>query len=148
VPPTILPLSGLAWTSCDASEHRRCAALRKSRQTDTRLTKVRSTSRRCSGAFASASGFRDDELPEPRDEPLTGPAAAEAIEPMIGLSKLATIECSTCSALLEVYPQAVPGEPSLGWSALDDGHLCKALPLRRCPHARTEIKLRFPSVDM
>ena len=87
--PTILPLSGLAWTSCDASEHRRCAALRKSRQTNARLTEVRLTNRRCSGAFASASGFRDDELPEPRDEPLTGPAATVAIELMIGLSKLA-----------------------------------------------------------
>ncbi len=67
---------------------------------------------------------------------------------MIGLSKVATIECSTCSALLEIYPQAVPGEPSLAWRALDNGHLCKALPLRRCPHARAEIKLRFPSVDV
>jgi hypothetical protein len=101
VPPTILPLSGLAWTSCDASEHRRCAALRKSRQTDARLAEVRLTNRRCSGVFASASGFRDDELPEPRDEPLTGPAATLAIEPMIGLSKLATIECAMCSALLD-----------------------------------------------
>jgi hypothetical protein len=67
---------------------------------------------------------------------------------MNGPPELATIECSTCSALLEVHLQNVPGEPSLGWSALDDGHLCKALPLRRCPHARAEIKLRFPSVDV
>jgi hypothetical protein len=58
-------------------------------------------------------------------------AVTAAIEPMIGLSKLATIECATCSALREIYPQDVPGEPSLGWTALDDGHLCKALPLRR-----------------
>ena len=63
-------------------------------------------------------------------------------------SKLATIECATCSVLLEVYPQDIPGEPCLGWNALDDGHLCEAPPLRRCPHARTEIKLRFPSVDL
>jgi hypothetical protein len=63
-------------------------------------------------------------------------------------SKLATIECATCSALLEVYPQDAPDEPSLGWSALDDGHLCQAPPLRRCPHARAEIKLRFPAVDL
>jgi hypothetical protein len=67
---------------------------------------------------------------------------------MNGQAKLPTIECSTCSALLEIYPQAVPGEPSLGWSALDGGHLCKALPLRRCPHARDEIELRFPGVDV
>jgi hypothetical protein len=63
-------------------------------------------------------------------------------------SKLATIECVTCSALLEVCPQDVPDEPSRGWSALDDGHFCQAPPLRRCPHARAEIKLRFPTVDL
>jgi hypothetical protein len=40
--------------------------------------------------------------------------------------KVATIECSTCSALLEVYPQDVPGEPSLGWDALNDGRLQSA----------------------
>jgi hypothetical protein len=65
----------------------------------------------------------------------------------IGTSKLATVECSTCSALLEVYPQAIPDEPNLGWSALDDGQLCKTPPLRRCLHARAEIKLRFPDFD-
>jgi hypothetical protein len=58
--------------------------------------------------------------------------------------KVATIECSTCSALLEVYPQDVPGEPSLGWDALNDGHLCKAPPMRRCPYARAEIKALSP----
>jgi hypothetical protein len=62
-------------------------------------------------------------------------------------TKVATIECSTCAALLEVYPQNVPGEPSLGWDVLDDGELCKAPPLRRCPHARAEIKLRFPAFE-
>ena len=53
------------------------------------------------------------------------------IEPMNGQAKVATIECSTCAALLEVYPQDVPGEPALGWNALGDGHLCQAPPLRR-----------------
>jgi hypothetical protein len=67
---------------------------------------------------------------------------------MIGTSKVATIECSTCSALLEIYPQNVPGEPSLGWDVLDDAELCKPPPLKRCPHARAEIKLRFPGVDV
>jgi hypothetical protein len=62
-------------------------------------------------------------------------------------SKLAIIECSTCSALLEVYPQALPDEPNLGWSALDGGQLCQAPPLRRCPHARAEVKLRFQEFD-
>jgi hypothetical protein len=44
------------------------------------------------------------------------------------MARIATIECSTCSALLEIYPQTVPDEPNLGWSALDDGQLCKAPP--------------------
>jgi len=60
---------------------------------------------------------------------------------------LATIECSTCLALLEVYPQALPDEPNLGWSALYDGQLCQAPPLRRCPHARAEVKFRFQEFD-
>ena len=71
-----------------------------------------------------------------------------AIGSMNAKTKVATIECSTCSALLKVYPQAVADEPNLGWSALDDGQLCKAPPLKRCPHARAEIKLRFPGVDL
>jgi hypothetical protein len=67
---------------------------------------------------------------------------------MNGQAKVATIECATCAALLEVFPQDVRGEPGLSWNALDDGHLCRAPPLRRCPHARAEMKLRFPSVDL
>jgi hypothetical protein len=70
-----------------------------------------------------------------------------AIGSMNAKTKVATIECSTCSALLEIYPQNVPGEPSLGWDVLDDGELCKAPPLRRCPRARAEIKLRFPAFE-
>jgi hypothetical protein len=66
---------------------------------------------------------------------------------MHGQAKVATIECATCAALLEVYPQDVPGEPSLGWNTLGED-CCKAPPLKRCPHARTEIKLRFPTVDL
>jgi hypothetical protein len=48
---------------------------------------------------------------------------------MIGQAKVATIECATCSALLEVYPQDLPGEPSLGWNTLDEDR-CKAPPLK------------------
>jgi hypothetical protein len=70
-----------------------------------------------------------------------------AIRSMNAKTKVATIECSTCSALLEIYPQNEPGEPSLGWDVLDDGELCKAPPLRRCPRARAEIKLRFPAFE-
>jgi hypothetical protein len=43
-----------------------------------------------------------------------------AIGSMNAKTKVATIECSTCAALLEVYPQNVPGEPGLGWDVLDD----------------------------
>jgi len=85
--------------------------------------------------------------PEPQDGLPTGPAVTVAIGSMNAKTKVATIECSTCAALLEVYPQNVPGEPSLGWDVLDDGELCKAPPLRRCPRARAEIKLRFPAFE-
>jgi hypothetical protein len=60
--------------------------------------------------------------------------------------KMATIECSTCSTLLEVYPQDAPGGPNLGWTALDADQ-CKAPPINRCPHARAEVKRRFAGFD-
>jgi hypothetical protein len=69
------------------------------------------------------------------------------IEPISSWATLMTIECSTCSALIEVYPQDVPGEPSVGWSTRDE-EFCKAPPLRRCPHARAEIKRQFPGSDI
>jgi len=62
------------------------------------------------------------------------------------MSKMATIECSTCSTLLEVYPQDAPGKPNLCWSALD-ADLCKAPPVNRCPHARAEVKRLYPIFD-
>ena len=62
------------------------------------------------------------------------------------MTKMATIECSTCSTLLEIYPQETPGEPNLGWNALD-ADLCKAPPINRCPHARAEVKRRFADFD-
>jgi hypothetical protein len=62
------------------------------------------------------------------------------------ITKMATIECSTCSTLLEVYPQDAPGEPNLGWNALD-ADLCRAAPIERCPHARAEVKRRFAYYD-
>jgi hypothetical protein len=74
------------------------------------------------------------------------PAPGIQHRPMM-MANIATIECSTCSALLEVYPQDVPGEPSLGCSTRD-GELCKAPPLRRYPHAWAEIKRRFPNSDV
>ena len=77
-----------------------------------------------------------------------GSGVIPALRNMNQATKLATIECSTCSVLLEVYPQNTPGQPSLGWNALEDGQLCKVPPLKRCPHARTAVKLRFPGVDL
>ena len=50
------------------------------------------------------------------------------------ITKMATIECSTCSTLLEIFPQEAPGEPNLGWTI-------------RCPHARAEVKRRFAVYD-
>jgi hypothetical protein len=66
-----------------------------------------------------------------------------------GPDKLATIECSTCSALIEVFP-AVPGSrvADLQWAALASGELCKSPPLNRCPHIRADIKRCFPDLDV
>jgi hypothetical protein len=61
-------------------------------------------------------------------------------------SKLATIECSTCSALLDVRPQDGPGEPNLCWIVLD-ADVCKLPPNNRCPYARAAIKQRFAGFD-
>ena len=59
---------------------------------------------------------------------------------------IATIECAACSALLEVYRQEMPGEANLGWTTSEEA-LCKAPPVRRCPHARAEMKRRFSWFD-
>jgi hypothetical protein len=65
---------------------------------------------------------------------------------MAEFRRLAMIECAQCSALLEVYPQRVPGEPSLEWITRDEA-LCKAPPVKRCPHARAEVERRFPGFE-
>ena len=62
------------------------------------------------------------------------------------MADMVMIDCSTCSALIDVYPQDAPGEPSLDWSTRDED-LCKAPPLRRCPHAPAAMKKRFPGFD-
>ena len=62
-------------------------------------------------------------------------------------ARVALIECSICSALLEIHPQEITGEPGFGWSARDED-LCKAPPLKRCPHAHAETKRRFPDFDI
>jgi hypothetical protein len=64
----------------------------------------------------------------------------------MSMSTIATVECSTCSALLEVSRQEVPGEPNLIWSTSDETP-CRAPPVRRCPHARAEVKRRFAAFD-
>ena len=62
------------------------------------------------------------------------------------ITKMATLECSTCATLLETYPQDAPGEPNLGWNALDADQ-CKAPPIHTCPHARAEVKRRYAVFD-
>ena len=62
------------------------------------------------------------------------------------ISKMATIECATCSTLLELYPQDEPGQPNLRWNALDEDQ-CRAPPINRCPNARAEVKRRFAVFD-
>ena len=76
------------------------------------------------------------------------PPRAGAIvgDQMNGQSKLASFECATCSAWIEVYPQDEPGEPSIGWNAQDEA-LCRSPPIRRCPHLRAEISVRHPGFD-
>ena len=64
----------------------------------------------------------------------------------ISMSTIATIECPTCSALLEVSRQEIPGEVNLLWSTSDEMP-CRAPPVRRCPYARQEMKTRFPWFD-
>ena len=58
-----------------------------------------------------------------------------------------TVECATCSALLEVYPRGIQGEPNLSWTT-QDRELCKVPPVRRCPHAWADIKRLFPDADV
>jgi hypothetical protein len=60
--------------------------------------------------------------------------------------KMATIECATCSTLIEVFPTALSEGPDVEWARLEDDH-CKAPPLARCPYARSEIKDRFPGIN-
>jgi hypothetical protein len=66
---------------------------------------------------------------------------------MIQRPKLATIECSTCSALIEVYPAAIRDGPDLEWSTLGN-ECCQLPPVTRCPYARNEVKRRFPDLDV
>jgi hypothetical protein len=60
--------------------------------------------------------------------------------------KMATIECATCSTLIEVFPTARSEGPDLEWERLGDDH-CQSPPLARCPHARREIKDRYPGFN-
>jgi len=60
--------------------------------------------------------------------------------------KLASIECSRCSALLEVFPQNAPGTATLEWITPDE-NLCLAPPVSRCPYARADIERRYPGFD-
>lgn len=56
---------------------------------------------------------------------------------------LATIDCPECSAWVEVYPRGTPGDPIRAWKK-EDEEICKAQPLKLCPHIRAAIAGQFP----
>ena len=60
--------------------------------------------------------------------------------------KLATIECTVCSALIEVFRRYEPDRATIFWSTQDD-HSCEQLPVASCLRAHAEVKLRYPEVD-
>jgi len=60
--------------------------------------------------------------------------------------KLATIECTTCSALIEVFRRYEPVVTIIVWSTQDDDHSCEQPPIYCCPRAHAEVKLRYPEV--
>ena len=55
--------------------------------------------------------------------------------------KLATIECATCGALIEVFRRDTPDGTTIDWRQ-HDADLCKQP--HRCPQARLEVRRRFP----
>ena len=59
--------------------------------------------------------------------------------------RLASIECTQCSALIEVYPHSERDGPNLEWVTRDE-QLCKSPPVIRCPYARAEVGRRFPGL--
>src|SRR5205085_12464319 len=61
--------------------------------------------------------------------------------------KLATIECSVCSAWIEIFPPSEREGPSIAWNMRDE-ELCKSPPAGRCPRAQVDIRRRFPDFDI
>jgi hypothetical protein len=59
--------------------------------------------------------------------------------------KLAIIECSICSTLIEVFRRYEPDATTIIWSTQND-HFCEQQTVTRCPRARAEVKLRFPEI--
>ena len=65
-------------------------------------------------------------------------------EEMAVPSKLATLECSTCTALIDVFQQYEP-DLALIWDARDvEGPSCQHPPSTSCPNARAEVERRYP----
>jgi hypothetical protein len=61
--------------------------------------------------------------------------------------RLAIIECSVCSAWIEIFPQTDREGPSVEWNMRDES-LCKSPPAGRCPQVRAEIKRRYPDFNL
>jgi hypothetical protein len=61
--------------------------------------------------------------------------------------RLAIIECSVCSAWIEIFPQTEREGPSVVWNMRDES-LCKSPPAGRCPQVRAEIKRRYPDFNV
>jgi hypothetical protein len=56
---------------------------------------------------------------------------------------LATIDCSKCSAWVEVHHRGSPAYPIRAWQERDE-QLCRAPPLAQCPHLHSIIEEQFP----
>jgi hypothetical protein len=57
--------------------------------------------------------------------------------------RVATIECATCGAFIEVYRWRAEGQESIDWS-IPDERLCRDPPMRDCRQARLQVRRRFP----
>src|SRR5215211_7228492 len=61
--------------------------------------------------------------------------------------KLALLECSVCSALIEIYRPVTPKVDALAWNMRYD-ETCQNPPSEQCPQVRAEIRRRFPEGDI
>ena len=57
--------------------------------------------------------------------------------------KLATIECTVCTVLMDIFQQNRPERKVIVCQHEGEADLCRHPPLIRCPQARAEVALRF-----